>query len=89
MVEARERFASGLDEVETRLLAIDLGVALPCFRLHDDSGALAGWRELFRGWADRVALAAAERERGRLTPADLDECDRHLGIAGSRTGARP
>ena len=54
-----------------------LGVALPTF-------PPAEYPALFNAWADRVAQADMLRARGQLTDADLDECDRQLGIPASR-----
>ena len=67
-----------LDEAEIRALAEALGLALPAFTRPQHPG-------LFDAWADRVVLAESLRTLGRLIPAALDECDRQLGLAPSRT----
>ena len=64
-------------EAVTRAKAAALGVVLPSF------GAFQ-YPALFNAWADRVAQADILRARGHLTEADLDECDRQLGIPASR-----
>ena len=64
-------------EAETRAKAKRLGIALPEWRMCE-------YPSLFSSWADRVAQADLLRVRGKLTDADLDECDRQIGVAASR-----
>ncbi len=69
-----------MTEAAIRAMAADLGLALPPFTAAEQPA-------LFKAWADRVMQAGVPQERGRLTSADLDECDRQLGIVASRARA--